>query len=117
MATLSIASPASRTSPFVGPRPFTRSDTLAGRDMYGRDPEIEALFNMLIAQRIVVVYSPSGAGKTSLIEAKLVPRLEAEGFYVLPTARVGLITDPAAWRAQADNRYVLSTLSTLGGEP
>src|SRR3981081_3664314 len=76
-------------SPYVGPRPFTRTDRDEGVELYGRDAEVETLFNLLISQRIVVLYSPSWAGNTSLSEAKLVPRVEEEGLLVLPTARVG----------------------------
>jgi WD40 repeat protein len=106
-----------RALPYVGPRPFTRTDSLHGRELYGREVETESLFNLLISQRIVLLYSPSGAGKTSLIEAKLVPRLEEEGLAVLPTARVGLEPPPAAPATPDANRYLRSALSTLGGDP
>jgi WD40 repeat protein len=115
MATL-VRSAISRSLPYAGPRPYTRSDHEAGRDLFGRDAEVEALFNMLIAQRIVLMYSPSGAGKTSLIEARLVPRLEEEGFAVLPAARVGLSGVLSREYASGTNRYALSALSSMGAE-
>ena len=49
-------------TPYVGPRPFETGETL-----YGRDWEVEELRDRLIAKRIVLLHSPSGAGKTSLI--------------------------------------------------
>ena len=60
-------------NPYVGPRPFQTGETL-----YGRDREILELLDLLIAERIVLLYSPSGAGKTSLIQAGLLPKLEEE---------------------------------------
>jgi hypothetical protein len=74
---------ATRTNPYVGPRSFTTGETL-----YGRDRETKKLLNLLIAERIVLLYSPSGAGKTSLVQAALLPRLIEEGFAVLPVIRV-----------------------------
>ena len=41
-----------------------------------------------MAHPITLLYSMSGAGKTSLINARLVPDLEGEGCLVLPPARV-----------------------------
>lgn len=64
----------------------------------------------MIAERIVSLYSPSGVGKTSLVQAALIPELEQEGFHVLPPLRAGLPwTAPAA----GANRYILSLLQTL----
>jgi hypothetical protein len=93
---------------YVGPQPFPPD-----RVLYGRDRELLALTNRLTSERLVLLYSPSGAGKTSLIQAKggLRQRMAAEGFHVLPVIRVGLFADVAA---KADvNRYLLSTLSAL----
>ena len=38
---------------------------------FGRDGELPELVDLLIAERIVLLFSPSGAGKTSLIQAAL----------------------------------------------
>jgi hypothetical protein len=62
-------------NPYVGPRPFQRGETL-----YGRNHELMNLLNLIIAERIVMFYSPSGAGKTSLLQASLFPRLEKKKF-------------------------------------
>lgn len=87
--------------PFIGPSPLTE-----GTAIFGRDREIEELGYRLVADRIVVLYSPSGAGKSSLIEAGLRPRL-ADRFDVLPTARVG---SEAPRAGEPVNRYVWSVL-------
>jgi MoxR-like ATPase len=49
-------------NPYVGPRSLRY-----GECIYGRDREARKLLELLIAERIVLLYSPSGAGKTSLI--------------------------------------------------
>jgi Tol biopolymer transport system component len=103
-------------NPYVGPRPFTREDVANGRNLYGRDWEVEELLNLLISKRIVLLYSPSGAGKTSLIEAKMIQRLEQEAFIVLPVIRVnqeGWAADVDAGTQMGANRYILSTLQAL----
>ena len=74
-----------RPNPYVGPRAFE-----TGEQLHGREREARELLLFLISQRIVLLHSPSGAGKTSLIQAGLIPRLREEGFNVLPVARVNL---------------------------
>ena len=69
-------------NPYVGPQSFRRGDGL-----YGRDREVADLLDLLIAERVVLLHSPSGAGKTSLIQARLLSLLEA-GFEVLPVVRL-----------------------------
>ena len=70
-------------NPYVGPRAFSAGDALFGRDRERRD-----LANLLIAERVVLLHAPSGAGKTSLIQAGLVPLLEERGFRPTAAARV-----------------------------
>ena len=49
------------------------------RDYFkGRDPEVAELHRRVIAQRTTVLFAASGMGKTSLVRAGLLPRLEAE---------------------------------------
>lgn len=72
-------------SPYVGPSPLNNEQVL-----FGRDAEIEELQWRLVADRIIVLYSPSGAGKTSLLTAKngLLTQLSAR-FDAMPILRVG----------------------------
>lgn len=98
-------------NPYIGPRAFQDGETL-----YGRDREVSKLLNLLIAERIVLLYSPSGAGKTSLIQAALIPELRAEGFRVFPVIRVGMEPPPDRDLPATTNRYLLSTLLSLEEE-
>lgn len=91
-------------TPYVGSRPFERSE--ADR-FFGRDREIELLAALAYSNRTMVLHASSGAGKTSLVEAGLRPRLESEGWGVLPTARVGIRAGGSAATARV-NRFVAS---------
>ncbi|MCP4423224.1 MAG: peptidoglycan DD-metalloendopeptidase family protein [Chloroflexi bacterium] len=72
-------------NPYVGPRPFEREDS---RRFFGRDQETAELLSLIVAHRVVVLYAPSGAGKTSLLNATIIPGLEARGFELFPSTRV-----------------------------
>jgi WD40 repeat protein len=89
-------------NPYPGPRPF-----VAGERLYGRDGEVTRLFYLLSAERIVVLHSPSGAGKSSLLNAGLVPRLRGERFYPWPAIR---LSQPSA---NGGNRFVGSVVASL----
>ncbi|MFI5458781.1 MAG: WD40 repeat domain-containing protein [Isosphaerales bacterium] len=99
------------SNPYLGPSAF---ETKHADLFFGRNHEIITLADLLLAERIVVLHSPSGAGKTSLIQAGLLPRLQDEGFLILPTIRVN--QPPPSSRtgdASESNRYVLSALLSL----
>jgi GH25 family lysozyme M1 (1,4-beta-N-acetylmuramidase) len=96
-----------RTNPYVGPRSFQ-----VGEKLFGRDYELHELTNLLIAERIVLLHSPSGAGKSSLIQAGMIARLQDEGFLVMPSVRIGL-AQPEVTLHPGFNRYVYSTLASL----
>jgi len=91
-------------NPYVGPRPFK-----FGEAIFGRDAEIRDLFYRLNSERIVMLHSPSGAGKSSMVAAGLLPRLKQEEFDVWPTIRVNQEPPPG----NPANRYVFSTLVSL----
>ena len=101
-------------SPYVGPRPFRSSEQFKGR---GR--EASGLVNTLLAGRIVMLHSPSGAGKTSLIQASIVPAFEERDFRICSTSarefsaiRVNL---PPPDDLTIPNRYVFSVVNGMVG--
>jgi hypothetical protein len=98
----------SARNPFVGPVPFEREDA----DLFfGRDGEIQELVSLIVANRVVVLYAASGAGKTSLLNAGGLPLLERrERFEVLPLARFGRIAADDADVGRAKNVYVYAAL-------
>ncbi|HET6753388.1 MAG TPA: hypothetical protein VFH23_05500 [Jiangellaceae bacterium] len=104
-----VGTPKAIDNPYVGPQAFRRGDAF-----YGRDRETADLLDLVIAERVVLLYSPSGAGKSSLIAAGLVRQLEAEGFDVLPLVRLTHEAPPgSSLSGPPRNRYVLSTLLSL----
>ena len=73
-------------NPYLGPRPYERADRPL---FFGREREVRELLSLVVARRVVLLYASSGAGKTSLLNAGLLPLLEEEeGFQVFPPARV-----------------------------
>jgi YVTN family beta-propeller protein len=78
-----------KENPFVGPRPFGRNpeDQLL---FFGRTYETEEILTLILSHQLILIYAQSGTGKTSILNANVIPELEKEGFKVLPTARVGI---------------------------
>jgi hypothetical protein len=97
-----------RRNPYRGPREFTRKDHLPNRQREARE-----LTDLLVAERIVLLHSPSGAGKTSLIEAALVRELQLEGFYATPRLRLNEPPQPG----RTYNRYIHSLVMSLLRNP
>jgi uncharacterized Tic20 family protein len=73
------------SEPYVGPRPFEEKD---GEIFFGREQETSELASLIIAHPIVLLYSQSGAGKTSLLKASLIPLLKSRKAEVFTPARV-----------------------------
>ncbi len=99
-------------NPYVGPRPFERQDSAR---FFGRDQEARELLSLVVANRAVVLYAQSGAGKTSLLNAQVVPLLEAEGFEVWPVARVQGPTVNGIDLAEIGNIYAFYALFSWAG--
>jgi WD40 repeat protein len=80
--------------PFIGLNAFQEAD--AGR-FFGREEAVRDLANKVDRHPVVVVFGPSGSGKSSLVLAGLLPQLT--GRRVLPVVVPG--TDPLAALAAA----------------
>jgi hypothetical protein len=98
--------------PYVGPRPFGRDE----KDLFfGRDREARDLCSLVVAHPIVLLYAASGAGKSSLLNASLIPLLEARGYEVLTPARVSGRIPDAVKNTGVDNVYAFNILSSWAG--
>ena len=78
-----------------------------------------SLLARVVSERLLLFYAQSGAGKSSLINARLIPQLrEEEGFSVLPVGRVA--GQLPAGVAQVDNIFLFNLMASLdqgGGSP
>ena len=98
--------------PYVGPRSFRKEQR---QFFFGRDEEADDLVSIITAHSAVLLYSQSGAGKTSLLNAKLIPKLEEEQyFHVLPPMRVQGQLPAALKVGKNTNIFVLNALMSCG---
>lgn len=93
--------------PYIGPRTFRPDEW---KRFFGRDREARDLVARIVAERFTLFYAQSGAGKSSLINTRVIPGLEAEGFEVLPVARV---SGHGGAEVAADNIFIYNLLAGL----
>ncbi len=98
--------------PYPGPRSFSKDQR---QFFFGRDEESDELVSIITAHSAVLLYSQSGAGKTSLLHAKLMPKLEEEeSFHVLPPMRVQGQLPANLKIGKNTNIFVLNALMSCG---
>jgi len=61
-----------KTFRYPGVKPFTVEDS---PNFFGRSRDIKQLFNLIFVEQTVVLYGKSGMGKTSLLNAGILPKL------------------------------------------
>src|SRR5215208_1680457 len=83
---------------------------------FGRDREVRDLVALILSNPVVLLYAASGAGKSSLLNAAVIGRLERDQqFDVLPVARVRGLREQELEAGR--NVFVAAVLSHLtGGE-
>jgi hypothetical protein len=61
-----------KENPYIGPRPFGRNlyDQLR---FFGRSFETEEILTQILSHSLVLIYAQSGAGKTSILNASVIP--------------------------------------------
>lgn len=67
-------SPGAPSNPFIGLRPFTAVDAPL---FFGRTRQVDDLLSLMQSQKLISVVGPAWSGKTSLIQAGLIPALHA----------------------------------------
>ena len=84
---------------------------------FGRDYESDEITSLILGHKLSLVYAQSGAGKTSIFNAQIVPLLEEYGHEVLPTGTLAvslLSDDQSNYNADANkSSYTLSLLQSL----
>lgn len=103
-----VGTPLSTDNPYVGPRTFTQQES---DRFFGRDREASELFSLVMSERLVLFYAQSGSGKSSLINARLVPQLREAGMAVLPIGRVSGELPPGI--RQVDNIFTFNLALSL----
>jgi tetratricopeptide (TPR) repeat protein len=95
------------TRPYPGGRPFRQAD----RDLFfGRADEAAALADLWQSNRLTIAHGPAAAGKTSLLQAGVLPLITDKRFEVLPPGRVSYgVTFPFAGLPE-HNPYTLALL-------
>jgi WD40 repeat protein len=83
---LSAGARAGHAVPFPGLAPFREDDSAR---FFGRAAEAERLAAHVLSHGTTVLVGPSGAGKTSLVQAGLLARLRANGTWAVLTLRPG----------------------------
>ncbi|GAB1817789.1 hypothetical protein HerbRD11066_09530 [Herbidospora sp. RD11066] len=71
--------------PYVGLRAFRSEDRSR---FFGRDREVSQLAAYWQSNRLTILHGPPGVGKTSLVQAGVLPRLDPEITDVLPVGRI-----------------------------
>jgi formylglycine-generating enzyme required for sulfatase activity len=97
------------TNPYVGPRTFTEKE---GRFFFGRERETRDLTARIVSERLLLFYAQSGAGKSSLLNTRVIPKLrDEERFQVLPVGRVsGELPEGVE---EVDNIYAFNLMASL----
>ena len=99
--------PTGDENPFRGLRPFAEGE--AGL-FFGRGAELDSFIELLREEPLLPVVGPSGAGKTSFVQAGVIPRLREQGAWEVlrlrpgeqPFAALGTTLD-AAWQASSSS--------------
>src|SRR5688500_17046963 len=95
------------TNPYVGPRTFLKNESHL---FFGRDREARDLLALVNSEKLVLFYAQSGAGKSSLINTRLIPSLEAKKYEVL---RVGRVGGEDSLGIEIENIYVFNLMRSL----
>ncbi len=98
-------------NPFVGPRPFEDTPQDRAR-FFGRDLETAEVTSLILTQQTLLLYAASGAGKSSLMKAAVLPILRERGVEVLPVARFQTARKYAS--GSEGNPYVRAVIESLG---
>jgi hypothetical protein len=95
------AAPEIKVKPYKGPESYQIEDA----DLfYGREHEAEQLIAKILSSCFTLVHAQSGAGKTSLLNARVIPGLEARGWGAV---RVLPQNNPAEALRATTLRYIL----------
>ncbi len=96
-----------KNNPYIGPRTFQRNE---GHLFFGREREARDLIALVASERLVVFYAQSGAGKSSIVNTRLISNLEGKEYEVLP---VGRLSGDLTAGESVNNIYVHNLIRSL----
>lgn len=94
-------------NPYVGPRTFQKDESHL---YFGRDREARDLTALVASERLVLFYAQSGAGKSSLLNTRLIPDLEKNRYEVFP---IGRVSSGSVGGSATDNIYAYNLMRSL----
>ena len=96
-------------NPYAGPRTFQEDERHL---FFGREREARELLQLALTgqDRLVLFYSQSGAGKSSLLNTRLIPDLEARNFEVLP---IGRLSGESPMGLKISDIYIFNLIRSL----
>ncbi|GGK87481.1 hypothetical protein Ppa06_52100 [Planomonospora parontospora subsp. parontospora] len=107
------ARPAPAAEPYVGLRAFRREDSAR---FFGRARESHEIADLWQANRLTILYGPSGVGKTSLIQAGVLPLMDPTTVDILPIGRVSHGSPFPSAALSQHNPHVFALLSSWSPE-
>ena len=105
-------------SPYRGIEPFRYADRA---NFFGRSSAIEELFAKILLYRLVVLFGESGAGKSSLLNAGLIPALQKDGLRaerlrVRPDPEASITVERIPTTQRKDGDFLPSVFSSIGAD-
>jgi hypothetical protein len=97
-------------NPYVGPRPFERNEREL---LFARDQDARDMISLIIANQAFIIYSQSGAGKSSLINTRVIDGLERHKLAIFPPVRVQGKIPAFVDERDVDNVFTLNTILSL----
>jgi tetratricopeptide (TPR) repeat protein len=97
-------------NPYLGPWPYQREHKAL---IAGRDNEAEQLVSRIMDSQFVFLYSQSGAGKSSLINALLHDKLEEKSFCVLRATNLAREAGGSSSAGNVSNPFIRNLFLSL----
>jgi energy-coupling factor transporter ATP-binding protein EcfA2 len=97
----------SKSKRYPGPKPFSADQAHL---FYGRKPEAHRLRRLIEDKQLTVLYGRSGYGKSSLLNAAVLPKMEEQGYHLI-NVRLG------AWTPESTNTPLRSTVQAIAENP
>lgn len=94
-------------NPYVGPRTFQKEESHL---YFGREREARDLTALVASERLVLFYAQSGAGKSSLLNTRLIPDLEKNRYEVFP---IGRVSSGSIGGNSTDNIYIYNLMRSM----